>query len=211
MNKLIEGVQRFRRDVFEPRREFFVNLANGQQPIALFITCADSRIDPCLITQTEPGDIFVLRNAGNFVPPILCGEAASVEYAVAELRVRHIVVCGHSHCGAVKALLAPDAVSGLSAVSAWLQHGEATRRVVENKYPHLEGAERLRAAVEENVLVQLGHLRTYPTVAAALAKNELTLHGWVYRIETGEISAFDQSQGRFVPLNADATAALSAI
>jgi carbonic anhydrase len=209
MQKLIHGLHQFQSSVFRSQRELFERLADGQSPEVLFITCSDSRINPNLITQTGPGDLFILRNAGNIVPPHGAangGEAATIEYAVAALGVRDIIVCGHSHCGAMKGLLDRDSVKELPAVAAWLGHAEATRRVMTENYKHLSGKELLTATVEENVLVQLENLRTLPAVAARLARRELSLHGWVYKIETGEVFAYEPGEGQFLPV-AEATRA----
>ncbi|MFT3768704.1 MAG: carbonic anhydrase [Minicystis sp.] len=204
MQKLIEGIHRFQGDIFGSQREMFQRLARGQRPEALFITCSDSRINPNLVTQTEPGDLFILRNAGNIIPPHRAangGEGATIEYAVAVLGVRDIIVCGHSHCGAMDALLDPPPRTELPAVAEWLEHAEATRRIVQQNYADLPPDRRLVAAVEENVLVQLDHLRTHPAVAAGLSRGEVHLHGWVYKIETGEIFAYDPGRGQFLPLD----------
>jgi carbonic anhydrase len=203
MQKLVQGIHFFQTNVFNAQREMFRRLAEGQTPRALFITCADSRINPNLITQTDPGDLFISRNAGNIIPPhgaADSGEAATIEYAVAALGVRHVIVCGHSRCGAMEALLEPERVRELPAVSRWLGHAEATRRIIKENYTHLEGNRRLTAAVQENVLVQLENLRTHPSVAARLGRGELTLHGWVYKLETGEVFRFDPAVGQFVPM-----------
>lgn len=205
MQKLVQGVHNFQRGIFGSQRQFFEKLATGQSPMALFITCSDSRILPNLITQTEPGELFILRNAGNIIPPhgaaISSGEAATIEFAVEVLGVPDIIVCGHSHCGAMKALLGGEAaLKEMPATRAWLSHAEATRRIIRDKYQHLEGTALLTASVEENVLVQLENLRTHPVVAAGLASRNINLHGWVYKIETGEVFAFDPEQGQFVPL-----------
>ena len=168
----------------------------------LFITCADSRIVPDLITQTEPGDLFILRNAGNLIPPHDAapgaGEAATIEFAVAGLKVKDIVVCGHSRCGAMEALLKPEKAAQLPALRAWLAHAETTKRIVEESYRHLEGKELLTAAIQENVLVQLDNLRTHPAVAASLSRGDLRLHGWFYRLESGEVFAFHPGLGQFL-------------
>lgn len=203
MQKLVQGIHHFRSDYFRSHRDLFERLAEGQHPEALFVTCSDSRIDPALLTQTRPGDLFVLRNAGNIVPPHLPtpgGEEATVEFAVAALGVKDVVVCGHSRCGAMRGLLDPDALAGTPAVAEWLKHAEATRRIMREKYPHLSADARVTAAAQENVLVQLENLRTHPAVAAGLARGELKLHGWVYKLETGEVFAFDPESGQFVPL-----------
>ena len=128
------------------------------------------------------------------------GETATIEFAVVALGVKDIIVCGHSHCGAVKGLLDPAQVAGLPAVAAWLVHAEATRSIVEENYAQLNEERRLNVAIQENVLVQLEHLRTHPAVAPRLARGDLHLHGWVYKIETGEVFAYDPPLGQFVPL-----------
>lgn len=204
MDRIIPGVHRFYSSVFAPQRTFFEMLASKQQtPRALFITCSDSRVDPNLITQTEPGDLFLLRNAGNIVPPYGAangGEGATIEYAVAVLGVKHIIVCGHSHCGAMKALFKPELYQELPAVSRWFRYAEATRRLVTERYADLVGAEFDRAAIEENVLVQLNNLSTHPYVTARVARGQLHLFGWYYDIGQGLIFAYDPETGIFAPL-----------
>ena len=168
------------------------------------ITCSDSRIAPNLLTQTKPGELFVLRNAGNIVPrygDLDGGEAAPIEYAVAALQVNDIIICGHSKCGAMGGLLNPDGLKQLPAVKSWLTHAEGTARIMKEKYDHVtDDAERLTTTVEENVLVQIGNLRTHPTVADAVAGGSLKLHGWVYRFETGDVFAYDPESGQFKPM-----------
>jgi carbonic anhydrase len=203
MQKLVNGVHSFQREVFGSQRELFARLARGQEPIALFITCSDARINPHLLTQADPGDLFILRNAGNIVPPYsghTGGEAATIEFAVAGLKVRDIIVCGHSQCGAMKGLLHREQISDLPAVEAWLSHAEATRRIMLEKYASLSGPELLTATVEENVLVQIENLRTHPSVAAALSAGRLNLHAWVYKIETGAVFDFNPDEGQYLPL-----------
>lgn len=203
MQKLINGLHHFQQNIFADQRELFERLAGGQTPDALFITCSDSRINPNLITQTEPGDLFILRNAGNMIPPYgaaVSGEAATVEFAVAGLGVKDIIVCGHSHCGAMKGLLHEELVEGVPAVKLWLQQAESTKRVMRENYAHLPEDQLLSACVQENVLAQLENLRTHPSVAARLASGRISLHAWVYKIETGEVFAYDPSQGQFLPL-----------
>ena len=204
MQRLVDGVQRFQANVFSAQRHLFERLAEGQNPLALFITCSDSRINPNLITQTEPGELFILRNAGNIVPPYGAsrgGEEGSIEYAVSMLGVEDIIVCGHSHCGAMSALLDPSKTAGYPAIRNWLDHAEATRRIIAENYQHLVGElARQTAAVEENVLVQLSNLKTHPAVAAALAREQINLHAWVYEFETGKVFAFDTPAGQFIPI-----------
>ena len=212
MQALVDGIRHFQQNDFPARIRLFKRLAKGQQPIALLITCSDSRINPNLITNTEPGELFILRNAGNIVPPHGLGhggEEATIEYAILGLGIRDIIVCGHSHCGAMGALVAPEAIGeSMPAVSAWLRHAESARRIVAAKYGHLRPPERAQAAVQENVLVQLDNLRTHPPVAAGLAGGDVRLHGWVYAIQTGEVTAYDPERGQFVPLTDRHLAAL---
>jgi carbonic anhydrase len=200
MQKLVDGVHNFRREIFGPQRELFERLCEGQDPLALFITCSDSRINPNLLTQTDPGELLILRNAGNIIPPIDAGsggEAATIELAVNAVGVSDIIVCGHSHCAAMQGLLQPEQLEAMPLLRSWLKHADQTRRIMRSRYCHLEGGALLTATVEENVLVQLDHLRTHPSVAAALARRKLTLHGWVYKLDTGEVFAFDPEIGQF--------------
>lgn len=204
MEKLIHGLHHFQSNVFSSYRHVFAQLVHGQKPQVLFITCSDSRISPNMITQTGPGELFILRNAGNLVPPYGAsngGEAATIEYAVAGLKVPHVVVCGHSHCGAMHGLLDRDSLRDLPAVSAWLNHAEATRRIVMENYQGLDERALLTAAIEENVLIQLENLRTHPAVAVRLARQELSLHAWVYQIETGKVFDYDPTEEEFLPLD----------
>ena len=203
MQKLIQGIHRFQEENFRPLQGLFEQLSKGQSPETLFITCSDSRIDPNLLTRSKPGDLFILRNAGNIVPPHGAangGEAATIEFAVAALGVKDIIICGHSHCGAMKGLMQPEMVAPLPSVASWLSHAETTRRIVRDNYGHLDGDRLVTATVEENVLVQLENLRTLPAVASRLVRGDLHLHGWVYKIETGEVFAYDLTNGQFVPL-----------
>jgi len=203
MQKLISGIHTFQQEGFRPLQGLFEELAKRQSPETLFITCSDSRIDPTLLTRASPGDLFILRNAGNIIPPHGAangGEAATVEFAVAALNVRDVIICGHSHCGAMAGLLAPETVATLPAVSAWLSHAETTRRIMRDNYSHLDGERLLTATIEENVLVQLENLRTLPSVASRLVRGDLKLHGWVYKIETGDVFAYDVAAGQFLPI-----------
>jgi len=214
MQKLVEGIHRFRYDVFGSKQQLFEGLVDGQHPLALFITCSDSRIDPNLLTQTEPGELFILRNAGNIVPSygaVEGGEAATIEYAVSVLGVKDIVICGHSHCGAMSGLLNPSGIAKLPAVRSWLCHAESTQRIIEENYAHITDDDaRLTVTVEENVLVQLEQLRTHPTVAAALGRKALNLHGWVYKFETGQVFGYRPQDGQFVAIEETSFTAPSA-
>lgn len=204
MEKLIQGIHRFQSDVFSVNRDFFHKLADGQNPQALFITCSDSRVVPDLICQTDPGDLFVIRNAGNIVPPHTpgnpSGEAATIEYAIKGLGIRNIIVCGHTRCGAMDAVANPDTTSDMPRVRSWLEHAHASAEIVGSCYRHLPREAQWKVLIQENVLVQLEHLRTHPVVAAMLAAGELKLHAWVYKMETGDVFAYDASVGQFVTL-----------
>lgn len=200
MQKLVQGIHQFQTRIFSSHRELFERLdRQDQNPETLFITCSDSRISPNLITQTEPGELFILRNVGNLVPPYesMGGMAAGIEFAVAGLQVKDIIVCGHSNCGAMRALLEPERTGELPATRAWLAHARATERIMWESYGHLKGSDLLHATVEENVLVQVDNLRQHPAVAKAVASGRLHLHAWVYKIETGEVFAFDPEKGQY--------------
>jgi len=212
MQALVDGIRHFQQNDFPAKIRLFKRLAKGQQPIALLITCSDSRINPNLLTNTEPGELFILRNAGNIVPPHGLGhggEEATIEYAILGLGIRDIIVCGHSHCGAMGALVSPEGiVESMPAVSAWLRHAESARRIVAAKYGRLRPPEQAQAAVQENVLVQLDNLQTHPPVTAGLAGGDVRLHGWVYAIQTGEVTGYDAERGLFVPVTDRHPAAL---
>jgi carbonic anhydrase len=205
MQKLVEGIHQFQQNAFAHQKRLFERLSKGQQPIALFITCSDSRINPNMLTQTGPGELFIMRNAGNIVPPygaVRGGEAATIEYAVSVLKVKDIILCGHSLCGAMTGILNPSAIADLPAVKDWLEHAEATARIIKENYSHITNEQaRLTAAVEENVLVQLENLRTHPCVAATVMRGDLKLHGWVYKFETGQVFAYEPEQGQFLTIN----------
>ena len=202
MDKLSDGVQKFRKEAFPRRRELFHTLAHTQSPDTLFIACSDSRVVPELLTQREPGELFVIRNAGNIVPPSgpqPGGVSATVEYAISVLGVREVVICGHSDCGAMTAVAHEHDLSQLPAVANWLHHADAAK-LVNSARAHTSAEASLDGLVHENVVAQIANLRTHPSVALALAQNRLNLHGWVFDIETGQVDALDGTTGRFVPL-----------
>ncbi|GAC1033855.1 carbonic anhydrase [Pseudomonas sp. No.21] len=199
LRNIVEGFQRFRDQVYPEQEELFKRLAHEQKPRAMFITCADSRIVPELITQSSPGDLFVTRNVGNVVPPygqMNGGVSTAIEFAVMALGVHHIIICGHSDCGAMKAVLNPEQLERMPTVKAWLRHAEVARTVVAENCG-CANHETLGVLTEENVVAQLDHLRTHPSVAARLASGQLFIHGWVYDIETAAIRAYDAESGRF--------------
>jgi carbonic anhydrase len=200
MEKLVKGFLKFRRQVFDEKKELFTRLSENQAPRALFIACSDSRVDPTLLTQTDPGELFILRNAGNMVPPygsMQGGSTATIEYAMAVLNVPHIIVCGHTDCAVMKALLNPKEVANLPAVREWVGQAETTRRLMREHYTDLKGKERLIKTTQENVRSQLDNLRTHPSVALRLRQNKVDLHGWVYSISTGDVWVYDFATEHF--------------
>ncbi len=203
MERLIEGHKRFLAEAFPARRGQFHLLAEGQKPETLFVTCADSRIVPDLILQTQPGDLFICRNAGNVIPRAgepAGGVAATIEYAVQVLRVRHLIVCGHSDCGVIRALMAPNALEGLPSVRDWLQHVEPAWEHVDEVERNAGELTRHTALTHANVLAQLENLRTHAYIREAEAEGRLLVHGWYYDILSGRIEQYDEAAGKFVPL-----------
>lgn len=204
MQKISEGLIRFQTEIFPARREQFERLAHNQYPQALFITCSDSRIIPDLLTQTEPGDLFICRNVGNIVPPYgeaMGGVSATIEYAVVALGIKNIILCGHSNCGAMKGILNPESLQEMTAVAKWLRYADAARRVVDHAFAHVEDCDRLAAVTEQNVVAQLRNLLTHPYVVSRVMTDELNLYGWVYDIHTGEVRGYDGQAGHFVRLD----------
>ncbi len=204
LEHLKDGIRKFRRSVYAERREMFRRvMREPQRPQALVITCADSRVHPDELTQSAPGEIFVTRNIGNMVPAygeMMGGVSAVLEYAVMALKVRHLVVCGHTDCGAMKALLDPVSVEAMPTVKSWLRNAHTALSVTEALTPGTGADERLRVLTEQNVLLQMQHVRTHPSVAGAMARGELTISGWVYDIGAGEVR-ISEGGGEFVGLN----------
>ncbi len=194
---------KFQREAYAERRDLFEQLADGQSPEALFITCSDSRIDPNLLTQTQPGELFICRNAGNIVPPHTNhtgAMTASIEFAVGALKVPHIIICGHSGCGAMKGALHPEGLDEFPHVREWLAYSRAATLIVNQMKKDISADERLDLLIQQNVLLQIAHLRTHPYVAARLATGETQIHGWVYDIKTGEVLAYDDNADAFIPV-----------
>lgn len=213
MKHIVQGAVRFQNEVFQEHANLFSKLASNQSPEVLFITCSDSRIDPNLITQADPGELFICRNAGNIVPPHLRqagGMTASIEYAVQALGVSHVVVCGHTDCGAMKASMNMESLQDFPHVCDWLAHSEAAVSVINHKYKNASEQEQLEKLTEQNVILQLQHLSTHPYIAARLATQEIELHGWVYEIGSGEIRVWDAASKSFAPFAEHYQALLSA-
>lgn len=208
MQRLIEGVHKFRSGEFGNYRELFRKLSReGQNPHTLFITCSDSRVLAELITHSQPGDLFVVKNVGNIVPPASArgdtnSTAAAIEFAVHTLRVSDLVICGHSQCGAIAALLAEHPASpAMPHLRDWLNLAAPVRETLKKNYAHLhELRARENAAAEENVLFGLDNLHGYPCVQDRLMDGSLRLHGWFFKIATAELFAFDPETRQFSPL-----------
>jgi carbonic anhydrase len=202
MKRLLDGYAKFRREIFPQWKDRFHLLAELQKPDVLFITCADSRVVPTMICQTEPGDMFLCRTVGNVVPPhayMPGGVSATVEYAVEVLNVGHIIVCGHSDCGAVKAMFDQRDLTRLPLTAKWLGLLEPAWKYLDPACGS-DGTSLYKGLIYGNVVAQLEHLRTHPEVARRVAEGNLKLHGWFYDILTGQVEEYDASQRRFIPL-----------
>ena len=202
MEKIVNGYLQFKESGFKERKDLFAQLSNSQSPEVLFITCSDSRIDPNLITQTEPGDLFVIRNAGNIVPPHTTesdGIVASIEFAVVALGVKHIVICGHSNCGAMKGALNTSGLTALPKVKGWLNYCSEAVTIVQSREKNLESDE-LNSVTKENVLLQIRRLEQYPEISERLITGDIEIHGWVYEIGDGTIKCFNQEKQIFIGL-----------
>lgn len=206
MHKLLAGIRDFHHRVRPAYLERFAHLALGQSPDCLFIACADSRVVPNLFASTDPGDLFVLRNVGNMVPP--CGSngaiddsaGAAIEFATISLGVRDIVVCGHSECGAMRAVLDTARPAGAPSLDRWLEHTAPSLSRLEGEPrlgPSLPALDRLSLA---HVLQQVDHLRSYPAVAQRLEEGRLRLHAWWFDLANAQVLVFDSASGDFVPL-----------
>ena len=199
MKELLKGFKEFSSGVYPQKKSLFSALSTGQSPHTLLVTCSDSRIDPNLFTQTEPGDIFVVRNAGNLVPAYGAsrgGEEPTIEYAMEALKIKNIVVCGHSHCGAMAALKGGVDEKALPAVASWLKHAEGTKtRVQAGKDDSLE------AYIKENALAQVETLKAHPSVVRALEEERVKIFAWVYEFENGKVYGYNKSKGRYVDVS----------
>jgi carbonic anhydrase len=213
MNRIIQGIQEFQRNVFPAKRDLFRRLASGQYPEALFIACSDSRVSLEWITQCHPGDLFVCRNAGNMAPEYSHTDStsATIEYAVSALQVKHIVVCGHSDCGAMKGLLHPEKVAGMPDVRSWLRHAEPARWSLMAAQISADAPDVLSTLAKLNVRLQLDHLRTHPQVLSRIQSGDLETHGWYYEIETGEVLAWDAAGRRWLSIHEVAAASTAAL
>jgi carbonic anhydrase len=203
--QLTAGISRFQEHFLENLDHFDRLATEGQSPGVLFITCSDSRVVPELLTGAEPGDLYVIRNMGNLIPPYGVGEmgvGAGLEYAVRHVGVRHVILCGHTDCGGVKALSHPPNWSREPHLARWIEHARPARTKVEAG--GIPSEQRHLATVRENVLLQLEHLRTYDPVREGERAGSLTLHGWVYRLESGIVEAYEPATGGWAPIEAQA-------
>lgn len=200
MKKLIKGLHKFQKEVFPLKKNYFEELSKGQKPEVLFITCSDSRINPNLFTSTGPGDLFILRNAGNIIPAYGAdaSEAATIEFAVAGLGVENIIVCGHSHCGAIEAAIHPEKMEKLPSFSNWVTHNiSPTLDLIKKNYPSLDSSSLLNILLQENVLKQVENLKTHPAVSERMQKNKVSIHAWIYKIDDGQIFSFNTQEEQF--------------
>ena len=194
VDKFLGGVSRFQKDVYPKHQDLFEKLALGQRPDALFITCADSRIDPCLLTQTKPGELFICRVIGNIVPPYpdaLGGVSATIEYAVGVLRVPEVIVCGHTDCGVMKGALNPEALEAYPNVAAWLRYADVEQREADAERRIASGADgsECSGANKELTLASSG--------CGAAGTRRSSLHGWVYHIGSGVVTAYNEESGQY--------------
>ena len=207
MNKLIDGAINFRQDFFEEHRKLYHNLQSSQNPHTLFITCSDSRVLPDLITSSMPGELFIVRNIANMVPSFSNSDEyltvpSAIEYAVNVLKVKNIIVCGHSNCGGIGALYkSPEVMKGLPYTNKWLELGikvkEKALKISEN-----DKTIDLQELTEKiNIVEQLEHLMTYPYINKSYNDGILSIMGWYYKIETGEIFNYNKSKDKFDLVN----------
>ncbi len=210
MSDLLDGVDSFRQSTFKKNKNKYVDLVkNGQHPKALFIGCSDSRVVPNLITNSDPGDLFVYRNIGNFVPPFnpnveFHGTAAAIEYAVSHLKVSNVIVCGHSHCGAIKGVYERESldIESMAHLRKWLELGNRAKDIVDKMAikQNFSFDEKLKHTEQISVIFSMQNLLTYPRVAQKIIDGVLSIRGWYYKIETGEILYYDEEEMEFLPI-----------
>ncbi len=198
--KILQGVSIFHSEIYPGQRAMFERLQRRQEPIALFITCADSRVDPNLVTHSAPGDLFIERNPGNLVPhysEFVGGVSAGVEYAMLVLKVPLVIICGHTDCGVMKGLLHSEQTQGLPGVQQWMRHASEAHHRLMRDHSDAAEEEKLRLITEYNVMVQMENLKSHPSVHARVISGEVDIRGWVYDIGKGSIWATAPDSGRF--------------
>jgi carbonic anhydrase len=206
MKKLIQGIVEFRQNLTNENRELFAKLALGQKPDSLFIACSDSRVVPNLFASTNPGDLFVLRNIGNLIPPVTAplqdnSASAALEFSIFSLNVHDIIVCGHSECGAMQALIQGVEDLDRSHLRAWLQYGQESLAKVRNGVildPSLALHNQLS---QVNVLQQMEHIHSYPFVKERVKRGKLRIHGWWFDIGHADVYCYESEVGRFVQID----------
>jgi carbonic anhydrase len=204
MNPFVNGYRKFRSDVYPRQASKYLALAKSQKPSTLFITCSDSRVVPSVFTQTVEGELFQCRVVGNLVPAHGAhagGVSSAIEYANRVLEVPHIIVCGHSDCGAMRAFQHPEKLESLKHVRSWMEHADSAIALAKDQFGHLHGDQFLAALTKENIVAQLANLKTHPSVASRLRKGTLEVHGWYYDIGEGTVEAYDANGGLFLPLD----------
>ena len=206
MKRVLEGLTLFQKIAYPRHKELFERLAKNQTPQAVFVACSDSRVVPNLLVQAEPGDLFIIRNAGNIVPPAgssYGGTTASLEYAIVALGIRDVILCGHSNCGAMAGVLHPETLEAMPAVRQWVSYADLARRAAVEAHPGASDDELIDFVVDYNVIAQVRNLLTFPFVRPLVEKGELEVYGWVYDIASGRMKGLDASGRRFVPLGGD--------
>jgi carbonic anhydrase len=211
MKKLVKGLVEFRKNIRPNYLETFAKLALGQSPDTLFIACSDSRVVPNLFASTDPGDLFVVRNVGNIVPPCHChgtglsggdkSEAAAIEFAVHELKVSNLIVCGHSECGAMRALLEKSMAVEMPNLAEWLLDGKKIIDRLHHDDDFAKGLAKHNRLSQLNVLQQLENLKTYPIVQQKIQEGALKLHGWWFELGQAEVYAYEEIDGKFIVID----------
>lgn len=208
MKKLIEGIVEFRKNLTEENRQLFAKLALGQKPDALFIACSDSRVVPNLFASTNPGDVFVLRNIGNLIPPVSAkaeetSAQAAIEFSVFSLNISDIIICGHSECGAIRCIVEGTDIPECPHLTSWLQYGKASHEMVKRGLilnPNLSEHNQVSQA---NVLQQMQHVLSYPFVQERVESKRLRVHGWWFDIAQADVYCYEPSFNQFVLIDAD--------
>lgn len=203
MKKLIHGIVDFRKSLTDENRELFAKLALGQKPDALFVACSDSRVAPNVFVSTNPGDLFVLRNMGNFVPAFTesfqdTSASAAIEFALSSLNVLDIIVCGHSECGAIQAIIEGVDSKSFPHLENWLRHGQEAYHKVKNGFTINTTLSLKNQISQVNVLQQMEHIRSYPLVKEKLKKGKLRIHGWWFDIAQADVYCYEESFNQFV-------------
>jgi carbonic anhydrase len=208
IDKLIQGYKRFHDNYFvgDEHEQLFAELSQGQNPSTLVIACSDSRVDPAIIMDSKPGDLFVIRNVANLVPPYEIGGgyhgvSAALEFAVRYLNVEHVIVLGHQHCGGIRTLVSGMPVDAPSEfIQSWVNIAQSAKQRVLKEMPHASAEQHMCACEKASILVSMENLRTFPWVVQAVKEGKLKLHGWYFDIESGTLSAHDPKLARFEPL-----------